>query len=148
MKFLPICFNIENADILMVGGGKVAQHKLAALRLYTERITICAPEIHPEIRSSGLNLMEQAYRPEVLSGFTLVYACTNNAQLNHQVARDARTRGILVNIADDPERCDFVSPAIFKQGAMSVAVSSDATDVKLAIAWRDKIRDLLEPSSD
>jgi precorrin-2 dehydrogenase/sirohydrochlorin ferrochelatase len=53
-----------------------------------------------------------------------------------------------VNVVDDPELCDFISPAIFKQDYMTVAVNSYGVNVKKTIAWRDKIKKLLENESD
>jgi precorrin-2 dehydrogenase / sirohydrochlorin ferrochelatase len=71
-----------------------------------------------------------------------VFACTGDGDLNRRVVSDARRLGILVGAADDPEYCDFISPAIFRKGYMSVAVSSNARNVKKSIAWRDRIEEL------
>jgi len=63
--------------------------------------------------------------------------------VNLHVAAAARARGIPVNVCDDPRNSDFVSPAIYKQGSMSVAVSSNGTDVKRSLEWRARIEELL-----
>ncbi|RPJ57820.1 MAG: bifunctional precorrin-2 dehydrogenase/sirohydrochlorin ferrochelatase [Acidobacteria bacterium] len=144
MKFLPICIRIADRKVLMVGGGRIALQKLRTLLKYTRDVLVRAPEVALEIEQSGIAIDRQAYSPECLAGTGLVFACTNDEAVNRQVVRDARARGILVCSADDPESCDFVSPAILKEGHMSIAVSSDARDVKKAISWRNSIRRLVE----
>jgi len=143
MNFLPICIRIADRKVLIVGGGKIALQKLQTLLLYTRDVLVRAPEVAPEIALSGIAIDGQPYGSECLEGIGLVFACTNDPAVNRRVVCDARARGILVCSADDPEACDFVSPAIFKEGHMSIAVSSDARDVKKAISWRNSIRRLL-----
>lgn len=140
MRFLPVGLNIHNKKILMVGGGEVAAHKLAALLKFTKKIYVVAPEILPEIKKSGVVCREKAYERKDLEGFGIVYACTDQRDVNRRVCADARRHGCLVNVADDPSRCDFISPAIYKKGHMTVAVGSDGRAVKKAVAWRDRIR--------
>ena len=144
MNFLPICLNIENARIAVIGGGKTAEQKLRLLLLYTRSIVVCAPEISPAIRAMPVTFLEGRYEEEVLDGAAIVYACTNQKGLNRQIASDAKRRHILACVVDDPEFCDFVSPAIYKKAHMSVAVSSNAKDVKQAIRWRNRIAEELK----
>lgn len=143
MTFMPICINLTGRRILIVGGGRVAEHKLISLLRYTDRITVIAPCVSENIRHTGVTIIEQSYTPAFLKGIFLVYACTNNQQVNRQIKQDAATYGILVNVADSPSDCDFTSPAIYKKGYMSVAVSSNAVDVKRAIQWRNHIKNVL-----
>jgi siroheme synthase-like protein len=144
MNFLPICVNVDSARIVMVGGGKVALHKLKALLQYTRDVTVVGREVRPEVKALGIEVKEQSYEPSVLDGARLVYAATNDRELNRRVRGDAHARGMLVNVVDDAELCDFISPAIYKRGHMSVAVSSNGEDVKASLAWRTSIRNLLE----
>ncbi len=142
--FLPICLNIAKGPITVIGGGRVAKQKLATLIQYTMNIRVAAKNILPEIRSMDLECLEQEYASEHLSGAMLVFACTNDSAVNHRIATDARARRIPVCVADDPAFCDFVSPAIYKREEMSVAVSSNAKDVRASVAWRNRIREIFE----
>ncbi len=153
MNFLPICVNVDGARIVIVGGGSVALQKVKALVQYTKNITVCAPEVNPTIKSFGVNVLERIYLPDVLEGALLAYACTDDSRLNRRIRDDAHRYGIFVNVADNPELCDFVSPAIFKQGTMSVAVSSNGQQVKASVSLRNAICALLQgeasyPSDD
>lgn len=144
MTFLPVCLNVTNARIVMIGGGRVAEHKLKTLLHFTRAITVVAPHVSEAIRASGVNVREEPYRAELLDGAWLVYACTNDPAVNQRVREDAHARGLLVNVADAPALCDFVSPAVLVRGEMAIAVSSQARNVKRAIAWRDRINELLD----
>jgi precorrin-2 dehydrogenase / sirohydrochlorin ferrochelatase len=143
MNFLPICLNIENAEIVVVGGGKTAEQKLKPLLQYARNITVCAPEILDSIQALPVTLLKQSYKEEVLKDARMVYACTNDRNINRQIALDAKRLRVLVCVADDPEFCDFISPAICKKGHMSIAVSSNAQDVKRSVAWRNRIAETL-----
>jgi precorrin-2 dehydrogenase / sirohydrochlorin ferrochelatase len=145
MHFLPICIDIENEKILIIGGGKVGLNKLEGLERFTHNIKVIAPEISQEIRSrSWVEIEEKHYEPSDLKGHLLVYAATNNHELNSQIHKDGREYRCLVNLVDNPSKCDFVSPAIYKQNNMSVAVSSNGEDVHAAIQWRNEIQNLIE----
>ena len=147
MTFLPVCINITGKNILVVGGGRIAAHKLKTLLKFTNNIVALAPEISDEINNLNIEIIQKKYSPDFLNNFFLIYACTNNSKLNLTIKSDANKLGILVNVCDSPENCDFTSPAIFKQQNMSVAVSSNAEDVKKSIKWRNKIKKILDTNS-
>ena len=143
MIFLPVCLNITDKKILVVGGGKVALHKISSILKYTKNITVLSPEFAEGILDLGLETIKEKYSPDYLPPFFLIYACTNNKKLNLKIKNDANKIGKLVNICDSPKFCDFTSPAIHKIKNMSVAVSSNSEDVKKSIKWRDKIKELI-----
>lgn len=144
MNFFPISINIEQKKILMIGGGKVAYHKITLIQRFTNNITVVAKKIDDNVKKTGVKYFEKEYEKSDLEGHLLVYAATNSRELNKQIRADGQALGILVNAVDDPEICDFVSPAIYRNGNMTVAVGSNGEDVYKAIAWRDKIKDVME----
>ncbi|WP_430813572.1 precorrin-2 dehydrogenase/sirohydrochlorin ferrochelatase family protein [Carboxylicivirga sp. RSCT41] len=145
MNFLPININIEDETILIIGGGKVAIHKIESLERFTQKIKVIAKEVVPEIRDrSFIEIVEKPYESDDLNGHLLVYAATNDTVLNTQIRNDGHQRRCIVNVVDKPENCDFVSPAIYKQDKISVAVGSNGENVFAAIHWRNQIRDLAE----
>ncbi len=144
MSFLPICVNVDDTHIVIVGGGNVALQKAKSVLQYTENITVCAPEINSAIKNFKLNVLERPYSPDVLEGALLVYACTNDSTLNRRIRDDAHSLGIFANVADNPDLSDFISPAIYRAGTTSVAVSSDGKDVKSSVALRNIIRAFLQ----
>ncbi|MGL1893503.1 MAG: bifunctional precorrin-2 dehydrogenase/sirohydrochlorin ferrochelatase [Spirochaetaceae bacterium] len=146
-KFMPIAIDVYGKKILLVGGGRFAQHKVVLLQRFTNNITIVGSKISQEIKDSGLTYLEEDYNEKHLDGIYIVYACTNDRELNKQIRADGHKKGVIVNVADDPEICDFVSPAMYIEGDMTVAVTSNGTDVYRSIKWRNKLKEFLRGKS-
>jgi len=143
MSFFPLALQLEGKSILIVGGGRVATHKLKAISQYCDGLTILAPEVSDALRGKGYRIIEKRFEAQDIQGYFLVYACTNEKETNAEVARVCRRANILVNVADDPVFSDFISPAIYKEGSMSVAITSDGKDVRRSLDWREKIKQAL-----
>lgn len=145
MNFLPVSIDIERESILIIGGGKVAIHKIESLEKFTHNIKVIAIDVVDEIRERGfIDIVEKAYEPSDLNGHLLVYAATNNHELNSRIRKDALNYRCLVNVVDKPDNCDFISPAIYKNKQMTVAVSSNGENVYASINWRNRIRKYAE----
>lgn len=147
MIFLPVSLNITDKKILIIGGGRIASHKIGFLEQFTKNISIVALEVIDSIKTKGYDYKEKAYEKSDLEGAFLVYACTNIVELNQKVKSDAESLGILANVVDNPKLCDFVSPAIYKHNHITVAVGSNAQEVHRSIAVRNKIKQWLEEDS-
>ncbi|HHE07483.1 MAG TPA: bifunctional precorrin-2 dehydrogenase/sirohydrochlorin ferrochelatase, partial [Chlorobaculum parvum] len=130
--------------ILFVGGVKSARHKIQTIEQYTRNITIFSPEMLDELKGKGFTEIYKTYEPSDLDGAFLVYASTNIEEVNRQVRDDAEARGIIVNVVDNRELSDFISPAIIKKGEMTVAVSSNGQNVKKSVAWRNRLREMID----
>lgn len=144
MTFLPISINITDKKILLIGGGRIASHKIGFLEQFTSNIEVVALEVIDIIKHKGYPYKEKAYEKSDLEGAFLVYACTNIMELNQRVKADAESLGILTNVVDNPKLCDFVSPAIYKHDHITISVGSNAQEVYRSIAVRNKIKELLE----
>ncbi len=143
-NFLPIAIDISGEKILIVGGGRSAFKKLEILHRHNARVEVLAKVICHEIRESGIVFYEKEYKPEHLQGYLMVYSCTNDEMLDRQIVRDGQAAGVLVNIHDKPALCRFISPAIYRSGNISVAVSSNGEDVYESIRIRNLIQDYLQ----
>lgn len=139
MTFLPISINITNRRILIIGGGRVGLHKATILHRFTDRATVISHEFREGFSALPFTLVKKAYEPSDLDGAHLVYICTENEELNRQIKQDAEERHVLASVCDNPSLCDFISPAIYKDGDLTVAVSSNAKNVHLSIQTRDNI---------
>jgi len=144
LQFLPISINVTGKRILLVGGGKVATHKAQIMSRFVQNVTVVAPEISAEIEALGYTLVRKEYEADDLDGFFLVYVCTANEELNRKVKADAESRGILASVCDAPLLCDFVSPAIHKEGHITVSVASNAQNVYQSVDIRNQIKELFE----
>ena len=144
MDYLPITINIVSANILIVGGGKVATHKAQILARFTDRATVIAPEITDELKSLPFHVIEKEFEASDLDGFQILFVCTGDHELNHRIKKLAAERHILTSVCDDPAQCDFISPAIFRDDNLTIAVGSDSRDVKRSIRVRNRIKELIE----
>ena len=140
VMYLPICININNKKILIIGGGDIALQKIELLKQFTNNIVVIASKVSLKIKNIGCEYYERDYDASCLKGYFLVYACTNNRKLNKEIKEDANKLGLLVNVVDDSQLCDFISPAIYKKGEMIVAVSSGGQNVLKSSRWRNKIK--------
>lgn len=141
LNFLPININIEGKRILIIGGGRVGLHKAQILARFTDRATVISPEFREGFDELPFTLVKKSYEPKDLEGAFLIYICTEDGELNRQIKHDAEERGVLASVCDSPALCDFTSPAIFRKDSLTVAVASDAKDVRRSMRIRDAIRD-------
>ncbi len=142
-NFLPVSIDIANQKILIIGGGESAYKKLKILQRSNAEVEIIGLKICDKIKQSGIKYVETAYNKVLLKGYFMLYSCTNNYELDKQILADGKELGVLVNIHDKPELCQFVSPAVYRNGNMTVAVGSNAEDVYESIRLRNVIRDYL-----
>ena len=143
-NFLPISIDISDQKILVIGGGQSALKKIRILQRFGADLEVIAENISQEIFSLGIPCFQKRYDKSDLPGYLMLYSCTNNEELDTQIARDAKEAGVLVNIHDNPALCQFVSPAIYKKDHITVAVSSNSLDVYESIRLRNLIQEYLE----
>ena len=143
-NFLPIAIDIANQKILIVGGGQSAYSKVRILNGHNAEVEILAIDVCDEIKNSGVKYTEAPYHKKYLKDYLMLYSCSNNEELDRQIEKDCREEKVLVNIHDKPSRCQFVSPAIYRHGKISVAVSSNGENVYESIRIRNLIKDKLQ----
>lgn len=141
--YLPLFFKTEGLACLTVGGGEVARRKVEMLSELGCRITVVAPEIDPAIRDrverGGAVWRRRAYASGDCAGFQLVIAATQHREVNRLVYEEARSLGVPVNVVDDPELCTVVFPALWRDGPLTVAVSTGGTAPFMASSVRDRL---------
>ncbi|MBN1865811.1 bifunctional precorrin-2 dehydrogenase/sirohydrochlorin ferrochelatase [Candidatus Sumerlaeota bacterium] len=143
-RLYPIFLKVEGLPCLVVGGGRVATRKVGGLVECGARVRVVAPEASDEIArlatSGGVEWSRKAFEREDLSDARVVIVATNDPEVNSAVRREARARGVLCNVVDEPDLCDFYMPAIVRRGDLKIAVSTNGRSPELAKA----IRALLE----
>ena len=118
--------------------------KILILQRFGAHIEVIAENIIDEVYATGTICFQKSYEKNDLKGYLMLYSCTNNENLDLQIAQDGREAGVLVNIHDNPALCQFVSPAIYQDGNISVAVSSNSENVYESIRLRNQIQEYLE----
>ena len=129
---------MKDAVILVLGGGPAAEAKLRTLIKTEAKIKVISPEISNEIalwESKGLLKTEtREFNPSDLKGVRLVYAATEDDDVNAKIADLARTQGLLINAADQKEACDFITPALVDRSPVIVSIGTEGTSPSLARA--------------
>jgi precorrin-2 dehydrogenase/sirohydrochlorin ferrochelatase len=138
----PILLDLSGKLVVIVGGGGVAVRKAKTVLDGGATPVRC---IAPEIQQNMPHQVQQViarFEPSQLEGAYLVFAATDSAEINFDVVRAARERKILVSRVDSEEdRGDFVLPAVWRRGEITISVSSGIPSLS---AWiRDEIRDTL-----
>lgn len=139
----PIVLDLAGVPVLVVGGGRVAKRKIDGLVAAHADITVVAPMVDEAIHALPVRIMSRTYEPTDLEGMRLVVTATDDPSTNAAVSTDAKARGIWVNSADDPANCTFTLPAIARDGAVTVAISTGGASPALASHLRAEIEQLL-----
>ena len=146
-QLFPVFFRLDQFEILIIGGGYVALEKLTAIFLNSPNaiVTVVAIDFIEEILNfakihSQIKLITKKYDSTDLESKSLVIAATTIRSLNIEVASTAKTKNILINVADTPELCDFYLSSIVKKGDLKIAISTNGKSPTFA----KRIRELLE----
>ena len=142
--YLPVTLDLTNKTVLLVGDGESALKKLRILLRYTCNIEVLAENPIQGFKETGVQIIQDTYHKSYLKNIYIVYASTDNLELDTRIMHDCHDQKILINVHDRPDLCDFVSPAIYQNENITVAVGSNATNVFEAIRLRDMIKDFLE----
>lgn len=149
MALFPMFLKLAGRLCLVVGARQVAKEKIRGLLLSDATVRVVAPEATPEIRAlsrQGRIVWEQrAFVRGDLDGAFLAVAATSSRAVNDRVFREARRRGVLCNVVDDPERCDFYYPAVLQRGSLQIAVSTGGESPALAQLLRMQLEKQFGP---
>ncbi|MEO5900917.1 MAG: bifunctional precorrin-2 dehydrogenase/sirohydrochlorin ferrochelatase [Ilumatobacteraceae bacterium] len=135
----PVYLDLGDADVLVVGGGRVALRKVEGVLAAGAHVTVVAPVIDAAVVALGVATFLRPYAPGDIAGRMLVITTSDDPAVNAAVAADARAARVLVNSADDPVNCTFILPAVARRGRMTVAVSSGGGSPALAQYVRDRV---------
>jgi precorrin-2 dehydrogenase/sirohydrochlorin ferrochelatase len=137
MSGYPITLvNLANACCVVVGGGEVAARKVAALCEAGARPVVISPllcdALQRQVEEGEIDAIQREYQPGDLVGVWLVIAATDDPATNEAVWQEAQATGCLVNVVDDPDRCNFHVPAIVRRGDLTLSVSTSGNSPALA----------------
>ncbi len=146
MKYYPIFLDVRDRDCLVVGGGAVGTRKAMGLYRSGARVRVISKKFSQTLETiSGICLMCKFYEPSDLARAFLVFAATDNTDLNQQIREDATARDILCNIADAPDRSGFILPSVVERGDLVCAVSTSGASPALAKKIRKDLEQMLGP---
>tara|TARA_R110001583_G_scaffold43178_12_gene137289 strand:- start:1842 stop:2438 length:597 start_codon:yes stop_codon:yes gene_type:complete len=153
-QLYPVFLKVSQLNILIVGGGNVAEEKLRFLLKSSPdaQVQLVSPMFRePTIelaKKFNLQMTEDTYDPKYLKDKHMVIATTDNTTINEKVYHDCRKKNILVNVADNPPFCDFYMGGIVTKGNVKVAISTNGKSPTTAKRLRQFFEDVIPENID
>ena len=146
--YYPVYLAIKDRLCVIIGGGQIAEGKIASLLECGGNIRMIAPEVTDEVQdmadSGVLKLEKREYREGDLEGAFVAIAATDDNAVQRRIKAEAERLGVLLNVADVTHLCDFIAPSVVRKGEVTVAISTAGVSPALA----RKLRETLEVSRD
>lgn len=146
MKYYPVFLALSGKKAVIVGGGRVAERKAAALIKAGAIVEVVSPAITKglgDYRKKGLiRHKRKKYEKADLKGAFIVIAASSSKETNSQVNMDARQ---LVNVVDTPSEGNFITPSIVRRGPLTIAISTEGCSPAVSKAIRKEIQSLYGP---
>ncbi len=154
-QLYPIFLKLDQLQTLLVGGGKVGAEKLHSLLSNSPeaKVTIVAMELNEEIRRlvwkhHSCQIIQRPFAESDLNEKDLVILATNDPQLNESIKNQAKEKGILVNVADTPDLCDFYMGSIVQKGNLKIAISTNGKSPTAAKRIKEVLHEALPGELD
>jgi precorrin-2 dehydrogenase/sirohydrochlorin ferrochelatase len=148
-RYLPICLNLEDRPVLVVGGGNVGTQKVRDFAGCGTRVTVVSPVVSDTIREEAeagrIELRLRRYEPGDADGAFLVVVATDDPETNAAVYAEANARGQLVNVCDDPPHCNFIFASKIERGPLTVSIFTHGTSPALSRRVRRELEAWLGP---
>ncbi len=143
MALYPVNLRIDGRPCVIIGGGRVAARKAAALLDCGARLKVVSPELDPGFADLGV-VFEHIARPYEsgdLAGAFLAIAATDDDTVNRAVEAEATERQLLLNVVDKPEQCNFYVPSSVRRGELMLTVSTGGQLPALAKRLRRQLEE-------
>ena len=143
MILFPAFLKLAGRRCLVVGAGRVAQEKIEGLLRAEADVRVVAPRatrwIRRWARAGKIRWDARKFRSSDLRGAFLVVAATSTPPLHAEIYKQARRRGVLCNVVDDPEHCDFYYGSVVRRGSLQIAISTGGHSPALAQRLRKRL---------
>jgi precorrin-2 dehydrogenase/sirohydrochlorin ferrochelatase len=134
---------LEGKRCLVVGAGKVGEPKIVSLIEAGARLHVVALEASEGVREFAkegkIALELRAFETNDLDDIFLAVVATSSRDLNESIYAEAQRRGILCNVVDVPDLCDFYYPAVVRRGDLQIAISTSGQSPSLAQKLREQL---------
>ena len=139
--YYPAYLNITGRRTVVIGGGEVAERKVAQLLASGADVTLVSPDATPELErlasESHVRWIRRKYAPGDLAGAWLAIAATDDSDLHRSIHAEAEREKTLLNVVDVTELCGFIAPSIVQRGLATIAISTGGASPALARKLRE-----------
>lgn len=151
----PVFLKLNQLHTVLIGAGNIGLEKLTAILQNSPdaKVTVIALTIIPEVHVlaaefEAVNIVQKPFTDTDLNETDLVVAATNNPELNDFIRASARSRRLLVNIADKPDLCDFYLGSIVQKGDLKIAISTNGKSPTIAKRLKEVLNEALPDELD
>ncbi len=145
--FYMACLKLRDRPALVIGGGEIGQEKIEGLLAAGARVTVVAPRVSDDVatlaREEAITWHRREFLDTDLDGQLIAIAATDDTDLNVRIWELAEGRAMLVNVVDVPPLCNFILPAVVRQGPIAVAISTAGASPALAKRMKREIAELM-----
>lgn len=149
MPYYPIFLDLNHQNVVVVGGGDVAERKIKNLLIYGCTIYISSPHLTPHLQQLVATKKIHHIPYESLDTYMddtfMVIAATDDTEVNSKIASLAKKHGLLINTVDQPKDCNFIMPSIVKRGNLQIAISTAGKSPALAKKIRKNLESTFPP---
>ncbi len=141
--FFPVMLDLRGKRVLFVGGGAETAAKVRRLAQAGAQVVLVSPFSHPEledlVEQGAIVWHHRGFLASDLEGVWLCVAHPAGRWINALVAQAARARRVWLNAVDDPAYCDFILPAVHRQGDLILAVSTSGAAPALGVRIKERL---------
>jgi len=149
LNLYPVAIKVQGRRCLVVGGGNVAERKVAGLQECGAEVVLVSPELTPELErlvADGRVIhLNREFVEGDLEGVHLAICATDNKALNREIARLCENRRIPVNVVDNPELSTFFVPSVIRRGPLCIGITTGGNSPLLARRLREELEEHIGP---
>lgn len=150
MTYFPMFINLNQEQVLVVGGGMVALRKVQKLLPYGAKLTVISPYIVDKLLEiPEITIVQREFcDADLEQHLAMVIAATDDQQVNKEISSLCKAKNIMVNVVDNINECSFIFPALVKQGNLSAGISTGGASPTAAIYYKERLQELVPANID
>ena len=153
--FFPLFVNVENKEVLIVGGGKIGGRKAQTLREYGANVTVYSEKVTEEAILADENIKvvnknvshDEAEIKELVKKYFLVVAATDDMELNDRISHVCMNENILVNNVSSKTEMNAMFTAVVKNDEFQIGIGSYGKSCRRSKALKGKVQELIDEIS-
>lgn len=146
--FYPVNLNLDNMEIIIVGGGNVALRKCMNFLDFGKSVTVLAPDFDSRFLELGnkVDLINDIFKEEYIDKFDIVVAATDDKEVNEEIACICRKKSKLINVVDSRDLSDFTVSSYVKRGDLLIGISTGGKIPALSAKIRRYLEEIYDES--
>lgn len=146
--YFPMFVDLSDKKVVVAGAGTIAKRRIRTLIEFTNHLVVIAPEVNKELKEmeekGKITILRKNYEREDIYDAFLVIAATNDKKVNADIYSACKCLGILVNVCNDKNKCDFYFPGIASSSNLVAGISTSGREHKKSSNVVEKVQQLFD----